>query len=264
MSELQREQITIDRRTVIITGASGGIGSALAKAYYEDGCRVVLADIDAEKGQETLRLISQRHDHEADDRLLFCLTDMRDSQSVEELIRTSEARFGSIDVMINNAGIGIWKNPLELSIDEWDTVISTNLRGTFIGSREAAAAMKRAGNSGAIINIASTRALMSEPGGEAYAASKGGIVALTHALAVSLGSDGITVNCISPGWIETGNYEMLREIDHKQHPSGRVGRVEDVVRACRYLTDPANDFVTGINLVVDGGMTRKMIYEPDN
>jgi NAD(P)-dependent dehydrogenase (short-subunit alcohol dehydrogenase family) len=101
---------------------------------------------------------------------------------------------------------------------------------------------------------------MSEPNSEAYAASKGGLVALTHALAVSLGSEGIRVNCISPGWIETGDYTALRTGDHSQHPAGRVGTPDDVVRACLFLTDPANDFVTGTNIVVDGGMTRRMIY----
>jgi NAD(P)-dependent dehydrogenase (short-subunit alcohol dehydrogenase family) len=103
--------------------------------------------------------------------------------------------------------------------------------------------------------------LMSEPNSEAYAASKGAIVALSHALAVSLGPEGISVNCISPGWIENGDYEALRPVDHKQHPAGRVGMAMDIARACLYLTDPDNDFVTGVNLVVDGGMTRKMIYE---
>jgi NAD(P)-dependent dehydrogenase (short-subunit alcohol dehydrogenase family) len=102
---------------------------------------------------------------------------------------------------------------------------------------------------------------MSEPCSEAYAASKGGIVSLTHALAVSLGPDRIRVNCISPGWIETRRYDALSASDHAQHPAARVGKPDDITRACLYLSDPANDFVTGINLVVDGGMTRKMIYE---
>lgn len=119
---------------------------------------------------------------------------------------------------------------------------------------------KRGG--GSIINIASTRAFMSEPNSEAYAASKGGIIALTHALAVSFAPDHIQVNAISPGWIETGDYGQLREIDHLQHPAGRVGRPDDIARACLYLTSEGNDFITGANLVIDGGMTRKMIYVP--
>ncbi|MNP17086.1 2-(S)-hydroxypropyl-CoM dehydrogenase [compost metagenome] len=121
--------------------------------------------------------------------------------------------------------------------------------------------MRENDHGGAIVNIASTRSIMSEPNTEAYSASKGAIVALSHALAITLGEEGIRVNCISPGWIETGEYGGLRDIDHQQHPAGRVGTPEDIARACLYLTHPNNDFVTGTHLVVDGGMTRKMIYE---
>jgi len=103
---------------------------------------------------------------------------------------------------------------------------------------------------------------MSEPNTEAYAASKGGILALTHALAVSLGPDGIRVNAISPGWIENGDYAALRPEDHAQHPAGRVGVPDDIARACLFLTQKENDFITGTELIVDGGMTRKMIYAP--
>lgn len=128
-------------------------------------------------------------------------------------------------------------------------------------SREAAKIMRANENGGSIVSLASTRAFMSEPDTEAYAASKGGIVALTHALARSLGPDQIMVNCLSPGWIETEAYEQLRSIDHAQHLSGRVGVPEDIAQSCLYLTNPANRFVTGINLTVDGGMTKKMMYE---
>jgi NAD(P)-dependent dehydrogenase (short-subunit alcohol dehydrogenase family) len=99
-----------------------------------------------------------------------------------------------------------------------------------------------------------------EPHWEAYAASKGGILSLTHALAISLGPDRIRVNAISPGWIETGDYALLSNEDHKQHPAGRVGKPEDIGKACFFLTAPGNDFITGANLVIDGGITRKMIY----
>lgn len=171
-----------------------------------------------------------------------------------------EHTYGRIDIVINNAGVSRFKSPFELTVDEWDDVLNTNVRSCFLVTREAAKLMKQHGG-GSVVNISSTRSFMSEPNSEAYAASKGAIVSLSHAMAVSLGPDGIRVNCISPGWIETGKYEELREIDHSQHPAGRVGKPEDIARACLYLTDPANDFVTGIHLVVDGGMTRKMIYE---
>jgi NAD(P)-dependent dehydrogenase (short-subunit alcohol dehydrogenase family) len=114
---------------------------------------------------------------------------------------------------------------------------------------------------GSIVTIASTRALMSEPGTEAYSASKGGLVALTHALAISLGPD-VRVNCVSPGWIQTANYDELRRQDHAQHPLGRVGKPEDIAQMVAFLLDDqCSGFITGANFIVDGGMTRKMIYE---
>ena len=114
---------------------------------------------------------------------------------------------------------------------------------------------------GRIINIASTRYLQSEPGSECYAASKGGIVSLTHALALSFSDYNITVNSISPGWIQNEDYRLLKRSDHNQHPSGRVGRPSDIASACLFLAAPENDFINGQNIVIDGGMTKKMIYE---
>ncbi|WP_067935514.1 SDR family NAD(P)-dependent oxidoreductase [Alicyclobacillus kakegawensis] len=238
-------------KVVLVTGAGRGIGRAVATAYVEAGARVVFADRDAQLLDEATAQLSP-------DSVTTVVCDVRQAEAVTRLAETAAARFGRIDILINNAGIGIWKSPLELTVEEWDAVLETNLRGAFLCAREVAKRMPETG--GAIVNIASTRALMSEPNSEAYAASKGGIVALTHALAVSLGSKRIRVNCISPGWIETGDYGALTQADHAQHPAGRVGRPSDVARACFYLTDPANDFLTGVNLVLDGGMTRKMIY----
>lgn len=147
-----------------------------------------------------------------------------------------------------------------MTLIEWDEIINTNLRSVFIFSREAAKVMK-INNGGSIVNISSTRTLMSEPGSEAYAASKGGIISLTHAMAASLSDSNIRVNCISPGWIETGDYQQLRKADHDQHFSKRIGTPDDIAKACLFLTLEDNDFINGINLVVDGGMTKKMIYE---
>jgi hypothetical protein len=245
------------RRVVVITGAGNGIGRALSAAYAEAGDHVVIAELDAEAGVRQEAAIRA-----AGGSALFVRTDVRREADIVRLMDTAAETFGTIDVLINNAGIGRWKPVYELTADEWDDVLGTNLRGAFLCAREAAKIMRANASGGAIVQIASTRAVMSEPNSEAYAASKGGLVSLTHALAVSLGPDRIRVNCISPGWIETGHYESLREADHAQHPAGRVGRPDDIVRACRFLTDPANDFVTGAHFVIDGGMTRKMIYEP--
>ncbi|WP_027091457.1 SDR family NAD(P)-dependent oxidoreductase [Cohnella thermotolerans] len=246
-----------EERTVVITGAAGGIGRVLSRAYAEKGAAVLLTDLPGEEGEALARSLAQEGS-----RAEFYGADLSKPESAAHIMEAATEAFGSVDVLINNAGFGIWKSPLELEVEEWDRVMNVNLRGAFLCSREAAKVMKRQGRGGAIVNISSTRHMQSEPNSEAYAASKGGIASLTHALALSLGPDRIRVNAISPGWIETGDYTALRPEDHSQHPSGRVGTPEDIARACFYLTDPANDFVTGINLTVDGGMTRKMIYEP--
>jgi NAD(P)-dependent dehydrogenase (short-subunit alcohol dehydrogenase family) len=241
-------------KTVVVTGAASGIGKTLAAAYAAHGAHVVMADVGTVDGERGARAI-----RESGGSAVFVKTDVGKEKDAVRLVAKTLSTFGTLDILVNNAGIGRPKPPTRLRLADWDAVLRTNLYGTFLCSREAAKRMKRRG--GAIVNIASTRALMSEPNSEAYAASKGGIVALTHALAISLGPERIRVNCISPGWIETKSYDDLRPADHRQHPAGRVGKTEDVARACFYLTDPANDFVTGVNLVVDGGMTRKMIYE---
>lgn len=242
-------------KVVVVTGASGGIGSELSKAYAEAGAQVIMTDIENEKGPILAQRLTQTGAFAQ-----FIEADLSQPGQIVQLFESIGELYGTVDILINNAGFGITKSPYELSVDEWDSVVHVNLRGTFLCSREAAKRMK-SGGGGRIVNIASTRAAMSEPNSEAYAATKGAIVAITHSLAVSLGPDHITVNCISPGWIETGNYAELRPVDHEQHPAGRVGHPGDIIRACMYLTDPENDFVTGLNMTVDGGMTRKMIYE---
>ena len=240
------------REVVIVTGASHGIGRGIAEAYVAKGAQVVLADVNEELGMEVSKQLVGS---------VFIKTDVRKEADIKNFMEMTIKQFGRIDILVNNAGKSDFKPLFELETAEWDDIINTNLRSVFLGSREAALQMRKQENGGSIVNIASTRATMSEPNTEAYSATKGGIVALTHALAASLAEHRITVNTISPGWIETGDYSELRDIDHEQHLSGRVGKPSDIAKACLYLTDPHNDFVTGINLIVDGGMTRKMIYE---
>lgn len=243
-------------KTIIVTGAAKGIGKAIAEMYAENGANVILADVDSQAGEQTAKNIKAKGG-----RAMFVQTDVRQEASIVQLMKTAQNTYGTINILINNAGKGLFKSVYEVTLEEWDDVLNTNLRSVFLASREAAKYMRGNQEGGAIVNLASTRAIMSEPSSESYAASKGGIVAITHALATSLSEDRITVNAISPGWIETGDYSKLSEADHAQHLSKRVGKPEDVARACLYLTAKENDFVTGVNLVIDGGMTRKMIYE---
>jgi NAD(P)-dependent dehydrogenase (short-subunit alcohol dehydrogenase family) len=243
-------------KVVIVTGAGKGIGRCIAETYASMGAKVVIAEKELELGSEAEKKIVKEGGS-----AVFIRTDVGRPDEISGLIEKTKGFFQKLDILVNNAGISKWESPFELSPDEWDEIINTNLRSVFLCSREAAKLMKDNGG-GKIVNIASTRAIMSEPDTEAYAASKGGIVAITHALAASFSKDKITVNCISPGWIETGDYSQLRQVDHQQHLSGRVGKPSDIANACLYLTQDGNEFVNGANLIIDGGMTRKMIYEP--
>ncbi|SEO56237.1 hypothetical protein SAMN04488134_1098 [Amphibacillus marinus] len=237
------------KKVVLVTGGANGIGKAVSLAYIEQGATVIVADRDQRAGEALIQTNEQ---------LFFFNTNLRDAQSVASLFEFINKKWGTLDILINNAGIMINQPLLKLSIDEWDEVLETNLRSAFLCTKEA---VKLMGQGGAIINIASTRAFMSEADTESYAASKGGLIALTHSLAISLSEQKITVNAISPGWIETERYDNLSERDHNQHPANRVGTPDDIARACLFLSAPANNFITGENLIVDGGMTKKMIYQ---
>ncbi len=217
---------------------------------------VVVADINYGLGHEFEKGL-----HALGYPALFVQTDITKEQDIVALMQKTVERFGTVHILINNAAKFQHISPYDVTMEVWNQVIQTNLTSVFFCWKEAAKIMRYNEKGGSIASIASTRAEMSEPHTEAYAATKGGIVALTHAMARSFGSDQITVNCISPGWIETGDYEQLRAIDHSQHLSGRVGTPEDIAFACLYLTNPTNNYVTAMNLTVDGGMTKKMIYE---
>jgi NAD(P)-dependent dehydrogenase (short-subunit alcohol dehydrogenase family) len=240
---------------VLITGAAQGIGKQIAVDFAKAGWIPSLIDFDQQELEKTLTEVRY-----IEPKSISITCDVKKPEEIIKAVSETNDKLGGLNCVINNAGISKWKSPYELSVDEWDEIIQTNLRSVFLFSREAARYMATAGG-GSIINMASTRAFMSEPHSEAYAATKGGIVALTHALAASFAEDRITVNSISPGWIHTGNYSELRKIDHEQHLSKRVGKPSDISRACLFLADPENNFITGENMTIDGGMTRKMIYE---
>lgn len=243
------------KKIVLITGAAQGIGKQTATDFAKAGWIPSLIDFDQ---QELAKTLTEVHQIEPKSISVHC--DVKNPNEIIKAVLETHDKLGGLNCVINNAGISKWKSPYELSVDEWDEIIQTNLRSVFLFSREAAKYMSKSGG-GSIINMASTRAFMSEPHSEAYAATKGGIVALTHALAASFAEEHITVNSISPGWIHTGDYSRLRKIDHEQHLAKRVGKPSDISRACLFLAEPDNNFITGENIMIDGGMTRKMIYE---
>ena len=226
-------------KTAIVTGAAGLIGRGICQALIADGWTV--AAFDLKSGPEGTRSV---------------ICDVGDEASVKAAF--AELGWEALDLLVNNAGIAQPnRGPMvELSLAEWRKVTDSHLTGAFLMSQAAIPLLGEAGTgTGAIINMVSTRAFMSEPNTEAYAASKGALVALTHAMAISLGPK-VRVNAIAPGWISDD--DDLRPVDHQQHPVGRVGRPEDIAGAVLYLAGAG--FVTGQVLSVDGGMTRKMIY----
>ncbi len=249
------------RRCALVTGGGRGIGRAIARHLLQAGWAVTIADIDREAGQKTSAEFAPTGP------CLFHQTDVRQEDDVKNAIAATLVRFRRIDGLVNNAGIAKASaaKVTELALADWNRIVGANLTGAFLCAKHATPHLRAA--KGAIVNIASTRALMSEPNTEAYAASKGGLIALTHALAISLAPE-VRVNCISPGWIDTrgegaANARQSRELsaaDHAQHPAGRVGRPDDIAEAVGYLLGDKAGFVTGANLVIDGGMTRKMIY----
>ncbi|MBM3530661.1 MAG: SDR family oxidoreductase [Alphaproteobacteria bacterium] len=239
------------RPVAVVTGAAKGIGRAIAHHLLDAGWCVVALDL------PKARLVQQYRSWARSAATVE--GDVADEEIADSAVRTALERFGRLDAVVSNAGVLIRRPIRRLTLDDWRRVIDTNLTATFLLARAAARPLRV--SKGSIVTIASTRALMSEPNTETYAASKGGLVALTHALAVSMGPD-VRVNCVSPGWIATTEYNKLKRRDHMQHPAGRVGKPQDVVEVVAFLLDrEKSGFVTGANFVVDGGMTRKLVYE---
>ncbi|MEW4449638.1 SDR family oxidoreductase [Qipengyuania sp. JC766] len=248
-------------RTIVITGGGAGIGRASAHYFLERNWRVCVLD----KDEDALAEMRQAH---ARSELLCLGCDVGREDDVGEAFAQIADWLGDgpLDCLVNNAGIADpYCGPLEdLHLGDWQRWIDASLTAAFLCSRSAIPLLRRADRT-SIVNISSTRAIMSEENTFAYSAAKGGLDGLTHAMAVSLGPQ-IRVNAVLPGWIETGPWQKEadrtdgahRPVDRDQHPAGRVGRPEDIAQTIEFCIE--SGFVTGQQIVVDGGMTRKMIY----
>lgn len=247
-------------RTCIVTGGAQGIGRQLSRAFASRGDVVVLVDRDEEALDELRRELQGQ-----DRRVVTVHGDVVQASTIATAVAEATRDGRELSVLLNNAGVSRFRPLGEATVEDFRAVLEVNLIAAFAFGHAAAPDLRR--NRGCVVNIASTRALQSEPASEAYAASKGGLVALTHALAASLAPD-VRVNCISPGWIETGSFQKASErrlvrhsaADREQHWAGRVGTPEDVAELALFLASDKAGFITGQNFVVDGGMTRKMIY----
>lgn len=246
-------------KSAVITGGGQGIGKAIAARFLRDGWRVMIAEMDPEAGLETQLELSGLGD------IQFFETDVSSEEAVLRMTESAAGRFGQIQMLVNNAAILNNKPITDLSLTEWERVIAVNLTGAFLCAKYCAPHLKA--SKGSIINIASTRAFQSEANTEAYSASKGGVLSLTHALAASLGPD-VRVNSICPGWIEVGGWKKQSarsvpkhsEADELQHPAGHVGKPEDIASLAAFLASDESGFITGANFICDGEMTKKMIY----
>lgn len=237
-------------KVAIVTGGGQGIGAEISLHLLSQNIHVIVAE---------LHLESRIFELKDKDRLLIIKTDVKKEDSIKQMIKRGVTHFGRIDYLINNAGILPEEeiNFEKITLKTWNEYIATNLTAAFLTSKYAARHIRK--HKGSIVNIASTRALQSEGNCEPYAASKGGLVSLTHELAISLAPH-IRVNCISPGWIDTHHLKITKK-DHAVHPVGRVGKPEDIANLVSFLISDQAAFITGQNFIADGGMTIKMIYK---
>ena len=248
----------LEGKVIVVTGGAKGIGRGCAQVMAGKGATIVIADNDEQAGPQAEAELQQ-----TGAQALFVPTDVSQSEPVTEMVERTVAEYGQLDCLLNNAGTHISKTVFDQTEEEWDRLIDVNLKGYFLCAKAALPHLVAA--KGNIINMSSMVGLVGQSRAVAYAASKGGIVAMTQALALDLAPDGVRVNCICPGWVETPlvedwfhqqpDPEEARRYIYSVHPLGRIATVEEVGEAAAFLASDAASFITGIALPVDGGVT---------
>lgn len=246
-------------RVAIVTGAAMGIGKGIAAVLSREGAKVAVADVNEEEGKRTVAELNR-----AGGDALFVRTDVADEAQVRAVVDRTVERFGSLSILVNNAAVGVYTPVHETTLENWERCLRVNLTGPFLCAKYALPHLRAAGKA-AIVNIASVHAYQNVGGTAPYAASKGGLAALTRVMAIDYAREGIRVNAICPGWIytpliegifrESGDFEGMKRTVTQRQLLGRLGTPEDIGNAVLYLVGDESGFVTGTSLFVDSGLT---------
>jgi dihydroanticapsin dehydrogenase len=247
--------VRLDGKAALVTGAASGIGRGIATTFAREGAQVIVVDRNRAAGEEAVAEINARGGHAA-----FEQTDVAEAEQVRWLMERTRARVGTLDILVANAGIMICKTLEETSEEEWDRLHGVNLRGMFLTIKYGGPLVRRPG--GVILTTGSIDGLYGAPENAAYAATKGGIIAMSRAAALDYAKVGIRLNCLCPGWIDTPMNDLYfrdkpeeKEKAARLQPVGRLGTPQDIANAALFLATEEASFITGLPLIVDGGIT---------
>jgi len=249
--------VRLQNRVALITGAGSGIGRATALRLALEGAKIAVADWNASGGTETVELVNDQGGEG-----FFIHADVSKVAETERIVTETVRRYGQLNILVNNAGVMLEKTAIDTTEEDWERIVGVNLKGTFFCAKYAILQFRRQGRGGIIINMASVNSFFAEGCIAAYSTTKGGILQMTRALAMDHSSEGIRINAICPGWIETpmnANFFALgphiREQAGRLHAIGRIGHPEEVANAVLFLASDEASFITGSMLTVDGGFS---------